>query len=169
MSKRKSTKAESPLSREEIRQESGRRLRTVREMLRLQQNEVASACGVSSSRISENEAGTKSIGIDLLTNLRVRFNVNPLHILTGEGPVFLAPIGETGNARSVSEQLREALDAAQRYAVQFAPKTPAREEDDSDRPFSNVDRVEQTAEIYRVTSDQVKVIIAETLKQLKEE
>lgn len=159
MSKRKSAIADrgnvSLPDLQELREESGRRLRIVRDMLGVRQKEVADALGVSSSRLSENEAGSKAIGLDLLFALRIHYNVNPLYIISGEGPPLLNPIGQTDDATQLVSSLLSALDAVKRYSIQTASIVPN---------VSNVAAVDEHREIYNLTSDELRRLLHFALK-----
>lgn len=96
------------------RKSLGDRLKRLRKDERLTQQEFARLLSVSSSYISEVEAGNKQAGLDLLLSLKKNLKVNIDWLLTGEQdqPQFVAeaaPIYHSGDIdlREICEWLKE--------------------------------------------------------------
>jgi transcriptional regulator with XRE-family HTH domain len=69
----------------------GHNLKNIRNQLGFKQKELAENLNISSGYLSEVEAGKKSPGIEVLSKLLEKYQVNPAYILTGEGDCFLSP------------------------------------------------------------------------------
>lgn len=67
----------------------GIRIKEIRQTLKLNQKDFANAIGISSSFLSEVEAGRTKVGQDFLLNIVNIFSVNPLYLLSGIGKMFM--------------------------------------------------------------------------------
>jgi len=97
------------------------RIRTLRRDLRLTQEELGKAAGVTKSAVSQWERGTSVPGRDALLSLRNKFGINPDWVMTGQGPMRIGrastaqrAIGllPTASPRS-RELLEEIIEAAE--------------------------------------------------------
>ncbi len=68
----------------------GKRLRAVRKALRFQQKEMAKMIGMSTSYLSDIEAGKRNPGPEFFLKLAYDFNVNPNHLFFGKGEMLLS-------------------------------------------------------------------------------
>ncbi|MCP5102370.1 MAG: helix-turn-helix transcriptional regulator [bacterium] len=68
----------------------GRRLRAVRKAMRYQQKDIAAKIGMSTSYLSDIEAGKRNPGPEFFLKLAYDFNVNPNYLFLGKGEMLLS-------------------------------------------------------------------------------
>jgi transcriptional regulator with XRE-family HTH domain len=71
--------------------EIGARIKQTRKALNLKQKDFAKELNISVSSLSEIETGKYKAGIEFLTVLSKKFNVNLYFVLFGEGDMFISP------------------------------------------------------------------------------
>lgn len=71
--------------------EIGGRIKQTRKALNLKQKDFAQELNISVSSLSEVETGKYKAGIEFLTILSKKFNVNLYFVLFGEGDMFISP------------------------------------------------------------------------------
>ena len=71
--------------------EIGNRIKQTRKALNLKQKDFAKELNISVSSLSEVETGKYKAGIELLTLLSKKYNVNLYFVLFGEGDIFISP------------------------------------------------------------------------------
>lgn len=76
------------ISKQELQQSVGARLRSAREAKNLKQKDLADLTGTSISYISDIERGTSLMSLTLLIPLKRNFSLNLEWLLEGEGPMF---------------------------------------------------------------------------------
>ena len=67
----------------------GQRIKEIRRELRISQKEFAEKIEISGSFLSEVEANKSKPGYEFLNNVILKFDVNPLYLMTGKGNMFL--------------------------------------------------------------------------------
>ena len=73
------------------RKKIGKRVKELRQVLNLKQDEFASKLGVTNNYISLIEVGKKKPGMEVLTRMMDVFNVNVTYLFYGEGDLFREP------------------------------------------------------------------------------
>jgi len=114
------------LAKDEYLEAFGKRLKEVRQQLKLLQKDFAAGLDVSGSFLSEIEKGKANPGFDVLKKIYLNYNINLHYLLNGQGEPFIGNMemsdlfaGLTGPEK---EKLHELLHYIQnapvlRYAV----------------------------------------------------
>ena len=76
--------------------EFGKRVRHVRELLKLKQKEFAERIGMANNYLSEIESGNVKPGFEFFYKAGKEFNINTFYLLHGEEPVFRPKKGQPG-------------------------------------------------------------------------
>ena len=71
--------------------EVGKRIKRVREYLKINQKEFAAKLGITTENLSEIENGKTKPGFDFFYKADEIFNINLLYILKGKEPMMLEP------------------------------------------------------------------------------
>lgn len=74
--------------------DAGKRIKTARKSLKIQQKEMADALGVSPSHLSEIETGKARGSADLLLKISEMYNVSTEYIFHGRGEMFYTACGK---------------------------------------------------------------------------
>jgi transcriptional regulator with XRE-family HTH domain len=69
----------------------GNRIKQTRKALNLKQKDFAQELNISVSSLSEIETGKYKAGVEFLSSLSKKFNVNLYFVLFGEGDMFISP------------------------------------------------------------------------------
>jgi len=85
------------------------RLKKIRENLKLTQKEIAEKVGISLRAWQNYELGLRKVPTNLVKTLYEQLSVNPIWLLTGEGPMFKEEAGEIGNETEKPDPLEKAL------------------------------------------------------------
>ena len=96
--------------------EFGRRMREIRDQLKISQIEFAKKLEVSNSFISEIEYGKTKPGLLLFIRMADIFKVNPTWLLLGQGKVFLND--SENNTEQDLENLSESEKSAEKICAQ---------------------------------------------------
>jgi len=72
-----------------VRKAIAERLKTIREELRMSQKEFGARMGTSNTYISTLESALTGPGYYILYKLSKYYNISPLYLLHGKGPVFI--------------------------------------------------------------------------------
>ena len=72
--------------------EAGKRIKLIREELKLKGKEFAKRLKISGPTVSEVEKGKIKPGYDLLRKLAKEFDINIYYVLFGEGDMFIDPV-----------------------------------------------------------------------------
>ena len=76
-------------NKEEIKKEIGKRLKAALKSRRVTVTDVANELNVSSRAVSSWFSGEKDPGFSKIALLAEKYGVNPLYLITGEGPPLL--------------------------------------------------------------------------------
>jgi transcriptional regulator with XRE-family HTH domain len=76
--------------------EFGKRVRHVRQLLKLKQKEFADRIGMANNYLSEIESGNVKPGFEFFHKASKEFNINTFYLLHGEEPVFRPKKGQPG-------------------------------------------------------------------------
>lgn len=93
----------------DILKEIGQRVKDVRRYLNLKQNNFAQALDISNANLCEIEAGAAKPRFEFLYNISLKFNVNLLYLLHGQGEMFIKGPGE-GRTEEKKDEFDEAIE-----------------------------------------------------------
>jgi len=92
------------IKKEDLIKAFGKRVKAIREHLRLKQKDFAQSIGMAGSYLSEIEGGKVSPGFDFFSKLTGNYNINPLYLLHGKGEMFLEEDDESPKKRQPLEK-----------------------------------------------------------------
>jgi len=87
----------------------GKRLAKFRNRIGLKQKELAEALGRTTSSVGNWEIGKAFIPMDVLFELMDRFDLNPIWLIRGDGPMFLSKLFPAKEKLLDKEQLLKGL------------------------------------------------------------
>lgn len=99
----------------DILKEIGQRVKEVRRYLNLRQNNFAQALDISNANLCEIEAGAAKPRFEFLYNISLKFNVNLLYLLHGQGEMFIKSPEE-----GITDEIKDEFDEA----IKFLKKLP---------------------------------------------
>ena len=92
---------------------TGLRIKKVRQLLNLSQQELADKLSITKQAISNIETGKSSAGLNLLSKLLIDYNVNLNYVIGGVGDIFLADGNSEFNnsvKNSILKEVEKMLD-----------------------------------------------------------
>ena len=126
----------------------GVRFRQARELLNLKQNECAETLGLEWYTLRDIESGKKKMTPEMAINMENLFSVNFRWLLTGQGPMFLAPADRVASESPEDEESSLAVSALREDILAQKIVLMLREVDEEDRReiLAYAEKAKQAAE-----------------------
>ena len=128
--------------------EIGERLRALRKLNNESQQELSNKTGVHRSYIADVEAGRREPSYGFIQKLIDAIRVSPTWLMTGEGPMFLAPADRVASESPEDEESSLAVNALREdiLAQKIVLMLQGVDEEGRREILANAEKIKQAAE-----------------------